>query len=700
MIVPGFIVDALSSGDALGIIPVPPDKALIKMTGDTLSVDIEFKVERWRDWDSEVIDRGSYLIYARGTWNWFTPAYNYTPPYLTWGIYFEKPTTYNEPILFPVDRTMRYDPDGPYSWPYARITPELVGKPIKATFRATIEVMRKLVYGPATPPYLVPINLQIWTEPYRALLKPPVKQEEFEDYTRHDRYARNIERSPHPSMVYHAVNALIVMRSRDQEDEARSTLEDEYRGITGLLDVLATWDTLSGRILPRGDWHYNTSDYRSIVPAGEAFSITHRFTNFNPPYKGRVSLVGDGVSYQVPLEGGIISFPEPITMPYDDIARDYSANFINIAQQANVQITKIVIEGEEFTPLPLEVLGDYREFSALIKAGFPNLKLLLEKVPDIFPAGDEFSFNVISRNEGFVGETRVKVSGEIIGERERAPTGWTTTFSPRFTMPWDDTILVVTGEVLGRGKEWTETDRKEVKILAGFPLAVLEDIDAPEIARPGERIRVGFPIRNDGFRGDVGVRVRAPGFERDIMQRIDRGASITPTYTGEMPPAEAVRISVTPIHLGRNREVVAGESRVIEIKPINCLLHWENFITIRGGYREFNPVSGFIAGKNLRIRGLESSIGTGGPPFLPYGGYILSGNLGPGDIATIEYDELYYFRVETDKEIATAMFGSLIQRATTLYEYSTIPTPAMVLRAPRAFGTMLTEATPRLEVPG
>jgi len=361
----------------------------------------------------------------------------------------------------------------------------------------------------------------------------------------------------------------------------------------------------------------------------------------------------------------------------------------------------------------------------------PDLRFVETPSIGIIPAAEPFEIEHFFINQGTdIYQSGIKVS-EGSGQCQSRIDGLVQTFTAKpqttyriletGTMPWDDIEKVydigafsfwapflrlerinIDGKDATLLPLWVQTDARKLpfEIKAGFPLAALGDIDAPDIAKPGDRIRVNFPVRNDGFRGDVGVRVSLPGFDREIMERIDSGATITPSYSGEMPPAEVVRISVTPIHLGRNREVVAGESRSVEIKPTNCLLHWENFITIRGGYREFNPVAGFVAGKNLRIRGLESSIGTGGPPFFPYGGYILSGNLGPEDIATIEYDELYYLRVETDKNIATAMLGSLIDRATTLYEYSVIPTPAMVLRIPRVFGTMLTGAVPTLEVLG
>jgi len=354
----------------------------------------------------------------------------------------------------------------------------------------------------------------------------------------------------------------------------------------------------------------------------------------------------------------------------------------------------------------------------------PDVKYLESSFPDIVAAAEPFTALHKLYNQGHPGKAELRLTAD--GEKTTLPfsADRVTNITENLTMPWDDFTRNYLAEIFTQipkrtleitqltlaGYTYTPVDVKDLLlkltdsktfygfVRAGFPLPVLGDIDVPEIAKPGERVRAILPVTNQGYRGDVGVRIRAPGFERDVMERIDCGASIMPAFEGEMPAAEIYRISVTPIHLGRNRVTIEGEERIIEVKPINCLLHWENFITIRGGYRELNPVTGFVAGKNLRIRGLDASIGIGGPPFLPYGGYILSGNLGPGDIATIEYDELYYLKVETGKEIATAMLGSLIERATTVYEYSVIPTPAMALRVPKAFGVMLTEAVPRLEV--
>jgi len=371
---------------------------------------------------------------------------------------------------------------------------------------------------------------------------------------------------------------------------------------------------------------------------------------------------------------------------------------------------------EAFRPLhPDQILEMARAHN------IPELKYAESQFPEIVAAAEPFTITHLLTNAGGPGKARfnIQTDAEVFSQEFQADK--ITRLPIPTTMPWDDltqmnllkldsyfsyrlnvkdfTIYGNSAKEVPLG-EWITTDRKvfPINIRAGFPLAVLGDIEAPDTAKPGDRIRVNFPVRNEGFRGDVGVRVSAPGFERDIMQRVDRGVTVTPSFEAEMPIAERVTISVTPIHLGRNRETVLGTPKVVEISPMNCLLHWDKFVTIRGGYREINPVSGFVAGKNLRITGLDSSVGTGGPPFLPYGGYILSGNLGPGDIATIEYDELYYLKVDTDKGIATARLGALIERATKTYEYSQIPTPSMTLHSLKSVGSLLTRTAPRLEV--
>jgi len=247
---------------------------------------------------------------------------------------------------------------------------------------------------------------------------------------------------------------------------------------------------------------------------------------------------------------------------------------------------------------------------------------------------------------------------------------------------------------------WVLTDHKEFTqvIKACFAESELGIFDYPERLRLGDKFSLSIPVTNVGCKGEVGLRIFDGDTEVERLRRIDNGETTYFSYSSEMPVKHVFSLRLDTIHLDRNRAIVIDGTKIIDIRAANSLLHEESSVTIYGGYRELNPVTGFVAGKNLRISGLDSSIGTGGPPFLPYGGYLLSGNLGPGDIATIEFDELYFFRVEMGKEIATAMLGSLIDRATTIYEYSVIPTPAMALRVPKAFGVMLTEAVPRLEV--
>jgi len=353
--------------------------------------------------------------------------------------------------------------------------------------------------------------------------------------------------------------------------------------------------------------------------------------------------------------------------------------------------------------------------------GFPDPRYLDNIFPSIVAAGEPFSGTHRLYNAGGPGKIELKMTADAVSQTLpfTASQDQVISFQESLSMPWDDLkrnyftklfahppVPIKVTSITYEGYDYKPigfpvlTDEKAFSILvdAGFPMPVLGDINAPESAKPGDIIRAIFPVTNQGYRGDVGVRVSMPGFERDIMQRIDRDVTIMPSLETEMPVAESIIISVTPIHLGRNKETILGTQKLVEISPMNCLLHWDKFVTVRGGYKELNPVSGFVAGKNLRIAGLDASVGTGGPPFMPYGGYILSGNLGPGDIATIEYDELYYFKMDMDKEIATAKFGALIERTTKTYEYSQIPTPSMTLHSLKSVGILLTKPAPRLEV--
>jgi hypothetical protein len=367
-------------------------------------------------------------------------------------------------------------------------------------------------------------------------------------------------------------------------------------------------------------------------------------------------------------------------------------------------------------------IDEMRSHFEKIKDAFPlpNMKFVETQYPKIVAAGEPFNINHQLYNAGSPGKVNLSLISDGTDLSRSLDADKVMYIPQSLEMPWDNLTKQFSGNLFSKVPlpYWIEeisidgrvykplalpdvlTDSKvwSINIEAGFPLAALGDIAAPSRAKPGDRIRVSFPVTNTGYKGDVGARIKAPEFEREIMQRVDSGVSITPAFEGEMPAMESYKISVTPIYLGRGRNTVLGTEKAIEIKPMNCLLHWDKFASLQGGYSELNPVQGFVAGKNLRIRGLDASVGTGGPPFLPYGGYVLSGNLGPGDVATIEYDELYYLKIEMGKEIAIGRRGTLIEKATKTYEYSQLPLPSMAIYSLKSLGSLLTRTAPRLDV--
>ena len=366
--------------------------------------------------------------------------------------------------------------------------------------------------------------------------------------------------------------------------------------------------------------------------------------------------------------------------------------------------------------------GIYMARGTLLRPARSELSV---EFPEVFAAGEEYSGGIsITNKDSSPSRFRTLLDTEVIDERTLGGNESVRFTSPPITMPYDDVIHKITVEALPKvyvlryvidpltgygldphwvdtgefGREWLRSAETTVSVLAGFARAVFEEIDFPTVARPGERIQIGIPVRNTGYRGEVGLRAVGPGISEESMVRIDPGDMRYFTFVLEMPASEILRLTLTPISLGRRREVVEGAEEGVEIEPMNCLLHWDRLVTVRGGYRELNPVTGFVAGENLRITGFDTCLGIGGPPFLPYEGYILSGNLGPGDIARVEFDRLYYLRVDTERDIATACFGSLVDRAATVYEYSTLPTPEMMVRLPKAIAAVITAVTPSLKV--
>jgi len=296
--------------------------------------------------------------------------------------------------------------------------------------------------------------------------------------------------------------------------------------------------------------------------------------------------------------------------------------------------------------------------TASVAICIPELKILVSG-PSSVCANTEYSLNILVENiKECAGKVRLLLDDKLLGEGEIEARG-TMGFTPTLMMPYEDISHIVKAEILGEGNVWQETNREIIPIAVTFPNPSIEYVDAPKSARPGTEFNVKIKVKNLGCPGDVMLIIRnlLTGEETSHETKLASGALMDYVYTSEMPPEREIVFRAVPQYLGRGKKWYNGQNITeIKIKAIDTLLHEENRIWLLGGL-ESNTFTGFVAGKNVKVEGLDIILGTGGPfgNFVSYDGYILSGNLRPGDIATIEFDELYYLRVETDKDIATAM---------------------------------------------
>jgi len=382
---------------------------------------------------------------------------------------------------------------------------------------------------------------------------------------------------------------------------------------------------------------------------------------------------------------------------------------------------------------PIDEMG--RLISEQWRPDLPDMKYYDTIAPTIIPAGETFVVHHQLYNYGEAGSVKMWMK---VDEQETASTffadkptasptrGGTMDFSETLEMPWDDVRHDYSIELSSVIEPWLEvtqisitihrvrddkdvtkrygliklpdviTDSKsfDIPITAGFPQASLGFFSAPESLKPGDPYDISFPVSNLGARGDVGISILSAGFSSETSRRVDSGDSIVPQLQGEMPAIESLRVTAVPWHLGRYKAKVYGEERVVEIKPKDAIMQWLDMVSIRGG----GDIIGFVAGKNLEVTGIRIEPSMGGPPFLKSPGYIFSTVLGPEDLIMIKFEELYYIRVETGKEVAIGRRGTLIDRAVKMYEYSCVPTPSMLSFSIRALGATLTKRRQQLRV--
>jgi len=352
----------------------------------------------------------------------------------------------------------------------------------------------------------------------------------------------------------------------------------------------------------------------------------------------------------------------------------------------------------------------------------PDVKYSRSEFPSIWAAGEPLSISHGLRNDGAAGRISLDMTadGRAISEVFDVEPG-SFSLPERLMMPYIDItrnyslnifshfpLKIWIEEIEFEGRTYkpiplllpTDSQFFSIPIKAGFPEPEIFPFAPPSRLRPGDEFTVDFAIINRGFRGDVGIRLDVNGTVLEKVERIDRNAITYAKYSGEMPVIDILQFIASPIYRGENENIFARTPVTAVIRAMNALFHRDNEIRIVGGHEPFNKVIGFVAGKNVTVTGLDTAPGTGGPlgQILPYSGIIFMGELGPDDTAVIKFDELYFIRVETDRGIATARLKALVERDTKLYEYSTIPTPAMIGNSLKSVVSLLTRVSPRLEV--
>jgi len=492
------------------------------------------------------------------------------------------------------------------------------------------------------------------------------------------------------------------------------------------------------------DIRYLESKFPDVVAAGEPFTITHFFRNEGEPGDGKVEMTADGEEITKTFtlaKGESYSLTESLTMPYADSIRLYGGNVFSAVPQ--------IPDGWAALAQGLQRYDWVKDGSCLSLAMFRKGKLdaatlyqcmrenwgcvtgLGYRPPDEFhEIYDHQMRDIFGLYEPYyIGRkwTSYKYGAPWMQYRivAKARPEVCSLCNWQLTRFWLAPLWILSGphshtwvnldHVISSLKNWVKGDLSfemvnvweisdnvdfVARTLAGFPRAILEPVTAPKFIRPGTEFSFDLLVRNAGYRGDIGLLVRdnITGEEVSRSERVDPGGIVGMTYTGEMPAVPRLQIQVLPIHLGRGKTWNEGEgAQVVEISATDALLHGEKVVEVLG---DNTTVTGFVAGKNIRVRGLGVTPGVGGPlgGIIPYGGYVLSGDLHLGDVATIEFEELYFLRVDTTKEIATARLGSLIERATKAYEYSQVPTPSMTLHSLKSVGNLLTKPAPRLEV--
>lgn len=467
------------------------------------------------------------------------------------------------------------------------------------------------------------------------------------------------------------------------------------------------------------DVRYVESRFPKIVPGGEDLNITHIFRNVGDSGRFRIEMTraGEKTTREFDLGAGDeYSITEKLPMPWDDAVYSYVADLFGYIVKRvrrrrctshsqptykGVTLGVVYCTNWEYYYQTIRYWEKLHHlaFSLPIEACFPNLNLLNIDAPREVCAGETYRVPMTVVNTGCGGQTRLKDTDTVIDERRRE-SGEEKVFTLTREMPYGDIWLFLTAEVLGRDKEWITTADIPSEIKAAFAKSEIGAFDYPKGLRAGEGFSMSVPVRNVGCRGETGLRIFDGETEVERVERIDRGAYITPTFSSEMPPVSVLRMRLNSIHLGRDGEVVIDDTKTIEMRLVNTLDQLEKAVKMYGGYAERNTFAGFVAGKNVKISGIPTVPGTGGPlgGLIPYGGYIISGDLGPGDIATIEFDELYFLRVETVKGIATIRASRLLERDTKIYEYSVTPTPAMMFQPVNLLTTSLRKVAPRLEI--
>ncbi len=375
---------------------------------------------------------------------------------------------------------------------------------------------------------------------------------------------------------------------------------------------------------------------------------------------------------------------------------------------------------EKLFKYDLKELGERVVREMASRFNIPNLKASSMENPQLVAAGEPFTSIQRFYNSGLEGLSHIKMSSPFGGFDQDVQVGRSFDLQAQPTMPWDNlsgealvntfsyapSDFIITGVIIN-GKEYkffdiplvpTDSVTQPINISAGFPDLELISLEAPETMKPGDNMDLIATVRNKGLIGQIGMGISGPGISTEKMVKLPAGEVAKFLVSGSMPPALQCQYQFAPFFLGRNKERVNLPVNTVNITPINALIHSGNKINIMGGYDEGNNLKGFVAGKNIKINGIDTNPGSTLNPF-PMDGIFINGDLYGGNPVEITCDELYFIRVQAGREMVIARAGSILEMAAKTYEFSsTVPTLSQGLQSLKSLKTSFSIKPLKVEV--